>query len=243
MGSYATLFLGSLELGSTKDDINPGLIWIFRPSDKRIERFDQRNRQQLARYVEEDFIDEYNEDNPFTSVEYRCTATAARDRLDLKGFTYEVAEASFKRELEADVQRYEGYIKDRRFSEISHVIEEELQIRRSLTVRSWLAALVRIKEERLTRDTLDRLPGNDSQLSLLRHMLERRSNFYGFPGVDGRHVVRIALETASPQEHLTYDLSDLVAGGWVSEADNLVAAAENLMNEEFLLISKSNRSH
>ena len=99
MGSYATLSLGSLELGSTKDDIDPGLIWVFRPSDKRIRLFDRRDRRQLAKYVEEDFIDEYDENNPFTSVEYRCTAAAARDRLDLKGFTYEVAEVDFKREL------------------------------------------------------------------------------------------------------------------------------------------------
>ena len=58
---------------------------------------------------------------------------------------------------------------------------------------------------------------------------------YGFPGVDNRHVVRIALETASPQDHLIYDLSPLVADGLVDETDDLVAAAENLMNEDFLL--------
>ncbi len=238
MGSYATLSLGSLELGSTKDDIDPGLIWVFRPSDKRIRLFDRRDRRQLAKYVEEDFIDEYDENNPFTSVEYRCTAAAARDRLDLKGFTYEVAEVDFKRGLKADVQRYEGYIRDGRFRGVSRLIEEELRVLRSLTVRSWLEALVRIKEERLSQDMLDGLPGNDTQLPLLRYMLDSRRGsrgFYGFPEVDRRHVVRIALETASPQEHLTYDLSDLVAGGWVDEADNLVAAAENLMNETFLL--------
>ena len=118
------------------------------------------------------------------------------------------------------------------------MIEEELRVLRSLTVRSWLEALVRIKEERLSQDVLDGLPGNDTQLPLLRYMLDSRRGsrgFYGFPEVDRRHVIRIALETASPQEHLTYDLSDLVAGGWVDEADNLVAAAENLMNETFLL--------
>ena len=232
MGSYAILSLGSLELGSTRNDIDPGLISIFRPSDKRTERLDRRNRRQLAKYVEEDFIDEYDENNPFTSVEYRCTAAAARDRLDLKGFTYEVAEANFKRELEATVQHYEGYIRDRFHS---HIFEEMLGVLRPLTVRSWLEALGRIKEERLTEEILDGLPGNDSQLPLLRYMLQSSWGFYGFPGVDNRHVVRIALETASPQDHLIYDLSPLVADGLVDETDDLVAAAENLMNEDFLL--------
>ena len=235
MGSYATLSLSSLVLGSTKDEIDPGLIWIFRPSDKRTELLDRRKRQQLAKYVEEEFIDEYDESNPFTSVEYRCTAAAARDRLDLKGFTYEVAEANFNEELEGDIQHYEENIRSGRFSSICHIFEEKLQVMRSLTVRDWLEAFGRIKEERLTREKLGGLPRTDGQLPLLRYMLESFQGFYGFSGVDHRHVVRIALEAASPQEHLIYDLSGLVAGGWVEEADELVAIAENLMNEDFLL--------
>ena len=235
MGSYARLSLGSLELGVTKDYIDPGLIWIFRPSDKRTERIDRRHRRQLARYVEEDWIDEYDESNPFTIVEYSCTAAAARDRLDLKGFTYEVAESNFKRALEADVQRCERNLRDTRLSQSSHIYEEDLQVLRSLTIGSWQDALARIREEHVTRETLDRLPSNDSQLPLLRHMLQGWSEFYGFPGDDHRHVVRTALETASPQEHVTYDLTDLVTGGWVDEADDLVAEAEGLMDEGFLL--------
>ena len=165
----------------------------------------------------------------------RRLTCSVRDRLELKGFTYEAAEADFKRELEADIQRYEGYLKDGKFSGVSHLIEDDLRIRRSLTIESWLEALARIKEERLTKDTLGGMLESDSQLPLLRYMLDSRWAFLGFPGVDRRHVVRIALETASPQEHLAYDLSDLVAAGWMGEADDVVAIAEHLMNQDFLL--------
>ena len=239
MGSYATLSIGSLELGSTTDDIiDPGLMWIFRPSDKRIRRLDRRNRWQLAKYVEEDFIDEYDENNSFISVQYRCRTSVARDRLELEGFTYDVVEAYFKTELEADVQRYEGYIRDDRFGGASNLIEDELRVLRSLTVRGWMEALVRIKEERLTKCMLDELPSSDTQLPLLQYMLDGRrrgQGFYGFPGDDRRHVARIVLEMASPQEYLTYDLTDLVGNGWRDAADDIVAEAENLVNEGFLL--------
>ena len=235
MGSYATLSLGSLELGSTKDDIDPGLIWIFRPSDKRTRRLDQRDRQHLSKYVEEDCIDEYDESNPFIVVEYRCSASAARDRLDLKGFTYEVAEAYFQKALEAEIRRYEEYISDSRFTGISHIYTEWLYVLQSLSINSWLEAFIRIKEEQLTRAMLEELPEGDNQLPLLRYMIEGWAGFYGFPGVDYRHFVRVVLETTSSQDDLTYDLSDLVAGGWIDGASNLVAEAENLMNEEFLL--------
>ena len=51
-------------------------------------------------------------------------------------------------------------------------------------------------------------------------------------------MVRIALEVVPPQEQLTYDLSDLVAGGWVEEAEDLVTIAEDLINEDFLLAQR-----
>ena len=121
MGSYATLSLGSLEIVVTKDYIDPGLMLLFRPSDKRTERIDRRDRLQLGKYVDEDFIDEYDENNPFTSVEYRCTAAAARDRLDLKGFTYEVAEANFGRGREGAVRHYEGYLRDNYLPQVANI--------------------------------------------------------------------------------------------------------------------------
>ena len=239
MSSYAKLSLGSLELGTTRNEIDPGLMWIYRPSDKRIERIDRRQRRRLARYVEEDFIDEFDESNPFTIVEYSCTVAVARDRMDLKGFTYEVAEETFKRELDAEIQRYEGYLRDGRFTQVSRAYEEKLALLRSLSIEDWREALARIRDEQLTRGTVGEMPIDDPQLPLLRHMLEDASEFYGFPGDDHRHVVRIALECASPEERLTYDLSDLVTGGWESasedEIDHIVAAAEGYFDEDFLL--------
>ena len=236
MGSYAKLSLGSLELGVSRNDIDPALMWIYRPSDKRTKRIDRRHRRQLARYVDD--IDEFDERNPFTIVEYSCTVAAARDRLDLRGFTYQVAEAVFKRELDAKIQRYEGYLRNGRFAQMSHVYEEKLRLLCSLTVEDWREALTRIRYEQLTRTTVAEIPSNDLQLPLLRHMLEDASDFHGFPGVDHRHVVRIALEAVPPEERLTYDLSDLVGGGWVGEADDLVAVAEGLMDEDFLLYQR-----
>ena len=48
MSSYATLTLGSLKLGETRNDIDPGLVWLFRPADKRVERIDWRNPEQAT---------------------------------------------------------------------------------------------------------------------------------------------------------------------------------------------------
>ena len=210
-------------------------MWTFRPSDKRTERIDRRHRRQLARYVEEEYIDEYDESNPFTIVEYSCTAVVARDRLDLKGFTYGVAEARFKKEIDLAVERYEGYMQEEERSYISELYEERLQVLRTLTFGSWWDAFDRIREESLTKETLDRLSSDDSQLPLIRYMLLDWSGFCGFSGDDPRYFVRVALEMVPPHENLTYDVSDLVASGWVAATEDLVEAAEHIMRQNFLL--------
>ena len=238
MASYATLSLGSLVLEVTRNDVHPAVMWIFRPSDKHAEQVDNRNRHVLEKYVDEDFIDEYDENNPFTRIEYRCTARAARDRLDLKGFTCEVAETSFNTALESTIQYYEGWKSDKNLSRFSGLVEEKLRILRVLTFSSWLEALRRIWEENLTKEQLHALSSDDEQLLLLNYMLVDSMDCYGFPGVDPRHLLRVALEVVSSREQLTYDLSDLLAGGWIEEADDLVTIAEGLINEDFLLAQR-----
>ena len=233
MGSYATLTLGSLELGGSKNYVDPGLMLFFRPSDKRIELIDRKSREQLAKYVVKEHIDDYDDDNPFTRVEYRCTATVARDRLDLKGFTYEVAEASFKAELQAEIQRYELYL-----THGPGRFDKELHVLRSLTIESWLRALGRIQEECLTKEMLNGLPATDIQLPLLQYMLEHSQELYGFPELDYRLFVRLTVEAMPPQEQIVLDLSDLVFGGWIDETDNLVVQTEALFNGEFLLTQR-----
>lgn len=229
MSSYATLSLGPLTLGQTRNGIDPGIMWIFRPSDKLMERIDKRDREQLANVMGE----QVDADNSLARVEYRCTAGAARDRLDLKGFTYTVAEARFKQELKAEVQHAEDLAQILARNDIT--FEEELQVLRSLTLKGWLAALGRIRAEQLTRDSLAGMASSDDQLPLLRYMLAGRRDLYGSPELDFRHFVRLAIEEAPPDEQLIYNLSDLVAGGWIDEADDQVGRAEALTNTDSLL--------
>ena len=162
--------------------------------------------------MDEDFSGEYDETNPLRTIEYRCLASAARDRLDLKGYTADVAEAAFIRGLEVDVLRYERHLRGNEFRSLSGYFGDALRVARSLNVSGWKDALVRIREVGLSRDKLDRLSVADTQLPLLRYMLDRGQgarSFYRFPEVDRRHALRIALETAPLDEVLTYDLTCL----------------------------------
>ena len=89
----ATLTLGSLKLGEIKDDIDPGLMWLSRPSDKRIERIDRRNREQLAKYVEEDYCSQHQRESvsqhlcePQATMQTLPTGTTPLDELPWRLF-------------------------------------------------------------------------------------------------------------------------------------------------------------
>ncbi len=164
----------------------------------------------------------------FTLVQYRCTPAVARDRLDIKGFTYDVAKASFEVGLRNKIDNLRG------FSSRTDIFEDTVRLLESITLEDWLAAIVRISEEGLTAGQLDEIPLSDPQLPLLVYMLRDCSDYLGFPGGEYRHFVRLLVEKVPPDEHLIYDLSDLVEGGWGDESDDLIAIAESLMNEDFL---------
>ena len=142
-----------------------------------------------------------------------------------------VAEACFNSTLEEDIQHYEDLV--RRSPDIFNRV---LQVLRSLSAKKWLNALARIVEEGLTTEDLDGIPNTDEQLPLLWHMLgSHHREFYGFPGFDHRHFLRLIVEVVPPEENLIYDLTDLIVGGWVNKADDLICIAERMINEDFLL--------
>ena len=233
MGQYASLTVGPVNLGTTRDEIDHGLMWAFRPSDKYIERIDYRTRERIAHYVADDIIDEYDEDHPFNIVQYRCPSHVAIDRLEFRGITRKVAEAGFGIGLASDIHRLEDFAD--KPDRMSPRILEEYAALQSLTVESWVEAFIRVMEDGLTSEALDSLPQTDPQLPLLRYMLSRTKDFYGFPGFDLRHFLRLAVELVPAHEQLTYDMSNIADVDWPDEVEDFVSYVDGLIDEDFLL--------
>ena len=208
---------------------------MFRSSDKRIEQLTRRDADRLRVYILEEHIDYFSDNHPFTFVEYRCTAAEARDRLELKGFTLEIARARFYAGLGLNIQLLESLIRaDRVYEKLATARKDELRILRSLTIEVWLEAIVRIREEQLTKDTLEEMDSRNEDLSLVRYMLNSPNNLYGFPSpgydipkYDYLLFLRLVVESSSPDDELSYDLSPLVSGGYIKAEDDVVSLAES----------------
>ena len=245
MSSYATLSIDLLELASSRNHPDSDIMWMFRPSDKHVKNVTRSSRDILSKYITDEHIDDFDEDNPLTCVEYRCTVSEARDRLELRGFTYDVARAGFEVRMEAEIRDLEDGI---RIFGRTESDEATLKVLRSLTVESWLDALNLIWKRSLAEEPLTDLLSTEQKPSLLPYMLRRSAEFYGIPGLDyGTSengpldyllFYRLAIEAVPSCRQLVYDLTDLASGGWIGVGDDCVADAESQLLDDAMSLQK-----
>ncbi len=85
MGSYAECWASQFYVGSTKNDVDPSLMQLFRSTDKKVITSNKANLpNQLSRWVE--FIEEEEDVNV---VFYSAPARVVKARLELIGYSLE----------------------------------------------------------------------------------------------------------------------------------------------------------
>src|SRR5689334_19870511 len=98
MGSYAECWLGQLYVGSSKNDVDHGLMQLFRPADKRtLDPWSGQLPEQLKSWAND------VEDQTTKVVFYTSPVSVVRDRLEFLGYTLEIAKTAFAKSLKADV--------------------------------------------------------------------------------------------------------------------------------------------
>ncbi len=227
MGSYAECWLGSFYVGVTKNDIDPGLMSLFRSTDKvTLHGKKQDLPFQMRRW--NNFIED---DEDVCVVFYRAPARIIRDRLELKGYTLTTARSAFTTSICSEAAQHAGWL-DRPNGQIFEPIVRILQ---STDVDQWLSALRLIKEKDLQRrDQGGR--SNEYDGTLVGYMLD--NDWYGYSGPDTNVALRLALEVCSDGDELIYDVTDLVMSEYFSEDDDLVSYALGLYSGDYSSTSK-----
>ena len=134
MGSISELRLGPICFGHVKNGVDPQLMTMFRESDLST-RMTDKDGLKLIRATGGEFL----EDNELiTVVEYACPAWVARDRLDLMGFTRQVAEKAFRLGIKEQIQRQRRMIVICGNGLAKDYFEEKLSVVSDLTIESWL---------------------------------------------------------------------------------------------------------
>ena len=122
----------------------------------------------------------------------RCRSSATerpapivRDRLELRGYTLELAKSAFERSLRYEAAKYEEW------SEHEHgaVFKPFAQLLASTSVDSWLTALHEIRSKGLKQRDLGGDP-SPYEGTLIGYMLSH--DWYGYPGPDLNVGLRLA---------------------------------------------------
>lgn len=106
MGSYAGCWLDSLYVGSTKNHFDPTLMQLFRASD---ERQVHRKISELPVQVRGWSVGGEDDNSEIDVVYYEAPARVIKDRLELKGYTFEICSAAFLKCIRAEAARYSEY--------------------------------------------------------------------------------------------------------------------------------------
>jgi hypothetical protein len=210
MGACANCWIGAVHVATSKNDVDPGIMNLFRGRDRQVRTYGDS-------YVPAFVADDYSEPDPaFRFVYYQAPVAAIRDRLELEGYTVGNCRRLFEewreyaiRQKEEWAERPDLVIEDGELQKIyvanTKKAEEDLNRLRSLTVDHWMIYFREIVQNQVTYKDADKYSE-----SFIGQMLRwSQDGWYGYAGPDNLVAIRLALEALPDEEVLTYDLTDL----------------------------------
>lgn len=221
MGSYTQCWLDDLFIGSSKNDVDPEIISLFRPSDKHVVSNPTENIPAILKEYQET----QKEEPELEIIYYEANATLIRDRLNVMGYTINTAKKAFQAWFDGEItslsERIEAHKDDEKNEHVSlfEIYSKEYELISSITPEKWLAALDEIRRSKIKPNTYRRYEGPHEN-TLIGYMLS--NDWYGFPGYDMNVPLRIILENAKDDQKLIYDVTDLVWSECFDASDDLV---------------------
>lgn len=238
MGSYAECWLGDLHVGSSRNEIDPYLITLFRPLDKVVLSYPFHRLPSIL----EDYRESLEEDRELKLLYYQIPVNVARDRLEVLGYTLSTVEEAFREWAKSThagkIEAMRGWAE--RDPETKNLLADhysaDAKILESLTPRSWIDALKTIRASKLKTDSHARFEGLYKG-TLIGYMLS--DDWYGFPGHDVFVPLRLAIEAFGDDGDLIYDLTDLLWSGYFDEEEDLVAYGLSVTAAEYSTTAKT----
>jgi hypothetical protein len=222
MGTYCEFYVADYPVLSSKSQVSPLVMTLFRETDKRIFKRRCRERNQ----IEWGHAD-WDATEVEKVVEYSATVRAVRDRLRVMGFSLLRAQNDF------EAARV-NYIDENRESEFRL---DDIAFLEKCTFSDFLSAFREIVTSGVHH--LHFSKENRRASKLAKYVLEDREDFYwGFPCSDIRSFFRAILEVVPETALVTQDITDLVSGGYYGEGELICEKALQELKGDYAVNSK-----
>ena len=223
MGAYATCWIGRVNVATSKNDVDPAIMNLFRAQDRNMRRWGD---PQVPDYLSEGWSEP---DQDLKFVYYAAPVAMIRDRLELEGYTLKNCRRLFEEWKTLEIQQRESWdtnhSDDAEPQSIEHqrIMQDiresrvaDLQRLRELTVDSWISYFRQILENDLTSKDAE-----GHQDSFLGEMLKGwDEGWYGYGGPDPLVAIRLAIEVFPSADDVVYDLTDLVIQEYLGEDED-----------------------
>ena len=135
MGSYCSLYVAGIDLGSTKNDIDPAVMLLLAPCLRtELGRPTDCRTPEYAKYYRLPGPTDRWTATEQTQVIYRTAAGVVRERLDLLGFSLATTRQAFELAVARKLQSL------KRYASSDHGVHwnESIGVHESLNPDSWL---------------------------------------------------------------------------------------------------------
>ena len=207
MGTYTSLTVAGYPLISSKSEVIPEVMTVFRETDRRtaIRRISERNPLVFGESEDQDFE---------TAVDYVCLTRHAIERLDIMGFGLHRVRQNFEAARQDKLDMYQSWAEDRELLWFA----EERDLFKNLTFDDYARALGVVIAESLIPKPFDDYdkPGLDQTTKyILEH--DDYPERFGLLYSDDRLLLRLACELVDPETHVVQDITDLIGSGYYGD--------------------------
>jgi hypothetical protein len=213
MGTYCELYIGDYPVLSSKSEVVPLVMTVFREGDKKVfeRRCVERNQVEWGHA-------DWDPAEVETVVEYSATARDVRDRLRIMGFTLSNTQMEFEAMKAAHLEDI------RRLNESSGLWTDEIALLDKSSFGDFLEAFNEIRTSQI--HPIHFLEGNPTASKLAALLIKNRDEFaWGFPCRDIRFLIRALIEIVPLTSMLIQDITDLVDAGYYKETDRVCDAS------------------
>jgi hypothetical protein len=200
MVAYSKVYVGPSLLGRKKDEIDYEVMALFEESDKRVLSEPEGSVPVQLRH----YFTELDFESGDRVVYYTMPIAAARELLELWGFTLGTAKEAFEKHAQAEVLDYRQLVGAGRPHAMHDHYRKRIELLDNLDADTWIAWI----RSRDVRSPLDDLIDGD---------------WNGYTGDDKNVPLRLALEAFPDECELIYDVTELVRADEVESDESLTS--------------------
>ena len=219
MGSYTELTVAGYPLVTSKSEVVPEVMTIFRETDRRVFTRRVSDRNPLVWGAPDPDSQEIE-----TAIEYSCPAHQAIDRLDVMGFSIRRVRESFEARRQLKLDELESRAKHYVTPDILVGLwNDRKNVLKAVTFDNYADAFAKIIAGGLMPNRFKdhKKEGLDP---IIKYILHENDDLFGFYR-DERLLLRLACNLVGSETRVVQDITELVGAGYYGNDENVCEAA------------------